>query len=737
LLRKIGEGGCGIVFHARQEQPLRREVALKIIKAGMDTAEMLARFEVERQALALLDHPNIAKVFDAGATEGGRPYHVMELVRGRRITEFCAANRLNIGGRLELFLKVCSGMRHAHMKGIIHRDLKPSNILVVDGADGNPDVPRIIDFGIAKSTGPNLSSNTDITAFQQYLGTPAYMSPEQAGLGRVEIDARTDVYSLGALLYELLTGCQPFQELDFSRCAPDEILRLIREKEPQKPSARIASLSVSMRFELAQSLGLDPDKLRDTLSRELDWVVMKCLEKDRARRYESVSALADDLERYLNHEPVLARPAGVVYRFQKLVRRNRLAFAAAGAVTFAVSAGIVVSLFQSNRADRAETSAGSLRVQAQNSESQAWLLSQLTTEQAAFLHNIMRAADSGSHGEDVRVVMKALDGYGATINSQWHAQPKVQFEMWLILADCYHRLEQFSKMQQAGSNALGVASQLPGGATNFLSARALDILGDAYRHLKRTQDAEDAGRSALAIKKNLTGVADRELAVSMTQLGFLFQETGRYAESENMLTNAVSLFRESDWRKDENALTAMSNLSMTRWKLGKTDLAEDGFRELLAAQKNFYGPQHPEIVRTLCNLSGLLLARNAAAEAESCSREAATMARKFLGNKHPLLGTALANLGRSLSRQGRFKEAEEFDRESLQIFMKTYPLGHPLVARGFGDVGADLRSEGRETEAQAFFQLATNLPAVKNPNWHKHASGPELQPDLPVYRPSE
>jgi tetratricopeptide (TPR) repeat protein len=337
LLERLGEGGFGEVWLAEQKEPVRRKVALKIIKLGMDTKQVIARFEAERQALAMMEHPSIAKVLDAGATAQGRPYFVMELVRGIPITTYCDENKMANRERLGLFISVCQAVQHAHQKGIIHRDIKPSNILVTL-QDGAP-VPKVIDFGIAKATRGELTDKTIHTHLQQFIGTPAYMSPEQAELSGLDIDTRSDIYSLGVLLYELLTGKTPFEGKELLKSGLDEMRRTLREKEPARPSAKLAALPGEERTTTAQRRSADPAKLLQQLQGDLDWIVMKCLEKDRSRRYETASGLAADLKRYLANEPVLARAPSAVYKFQKAVKRNKLAFGAAGAVALALIAG--------------------------------------------------------------------------------------------------------------------------------------------------------------------------------------------------------------------------------------------------------------------------------------------------------------------------------------------------------------------------------------------------------------
>jgi hypothetical protein len=361
LLQKIGEGGCGVVYMAEQEKPIRRRVALKIIKLGMDTKSVIARFEAERQALAMMDHPNIARVYEAGATDTGRPYFVMELVRGIKITDYADQNHLATSQRLDLFIRICQAIQHAHQKGIIHRDIKPSNILVTLH-DGLP-VPKVIDFGIAKAIEVRLTDKTLFTGYEQMIGTPAYMSPEQAEMSGLDVDTRSDIYSLGVLLYELLTGRPPFDPQKLVQNGLEEMRRTLREREPQRPSTMVTTLQGEELTAVARQHGAEPPKLISILKGDLDWIVMKALEKDRRRRYETANGLAMDIERYLHNEPVIARPPSRFYRFQKSVRRNKVVFGAGAAVLLALLAGTGTStwLFLREREARRQAVAAGQR----------------------------------------------------------------------------------------------------------------------------------------------------------------------------------------------------------------------------------------------------------------------------------------------------------------------------------------------------------------------------------------
>jgi serine/threonine protein kinase len=432
LLQRIGEGGCGVVYMAEQEEPVRRRVALKIIKLGMDTRTVVARFEAERQALALMDHPNIARVLDGGATEAGRPYFVMELVRGVRITEYCDQNRLDTRQRLDLFIQICRAIQHAHQKGVIHRDIKPSNVLLTLH-DGQP-VPKVIDFGIAKATEARLTDKTLFTAYEHFIGTPAYMSPEQAEMSGLDVDTRSDIYSLGVLLYELLTGRTPFDGTKLLQSGFDEMRRTLREKEPQRPSTMVTTLLGADLTMTAQRRHAEPPRLISELRGDLDWIVMKALEKDRRRRYETANGLAMDIERYLNFEPVSARPPSRLYRFKKLVRRNQGVFTAAGLVAAALVAGLGAStwLFLMERKARqravaAELQQARLRQEAERARAneaelrrKAEVREKIT--QAAFLISQERFNEADGLLQSISVLQPTLEG-AAVFRSlgEWHA----------------------------------------------------------------------------------------------------------------------------------------------------------------------------------------------------------------------------------------------------------------------------------------------------------------------------
>lgn len=446
LLEQIGEGANAVVYMVEQVETLRRRAALKVIKLGMDTREVIARFETERQALAIMDHPNIAKVLDAGATDSGRPYFVMELVKGIPITDYCDRNKLSTRKRLELFVTVCHALQHAHLKGLIHRDVKPSNVLVTLH-DGVP-VPKVIDFGIAKATESRLTNRTLFTRFHQFIGTPAYMSPEQAEMSGLDIDTRSDIYSLGVLLYELLTGSTPFDGKELLESGYSEIQRVIREREPETPSTRLGTLSAEGLTAISHSRSLTPGELNRDLRGDLDWIVMKALEKDRTRRFETVAEFIRDIQRHLENEPVEAGPPSRTYRLKKFVRRHRPAVVAASLVTAALLAALLVASFG---LVRAEKDAAAARRQAEKADTISKLLDEM-----------FHAANPDiSKGKDF-TVRELLDDFSARFAGRLHSKPEVEMTIRRTIGIAYEGLGEYFRAESHLRSARTLAEKIHG-----------------------------------------------------------------------------------------------------------------------------------------------------------------------------------------------------------------------------------------------------------------------------------
>ncbi len=534
LLQKIGEGGCGVVYMAEQEEPVRRRVALKIIKLGMDTHSVVARFEAERQALAMMDHLNIAKVFDAGATETGRPYFVMELVRGVKITDYCDQNGLSTEERLKLFSQVCHAIQHAHQKGVIHRDIKPSNILVTVNEPGSPGNPKVIDFGIAKATtGERLTDKTVFTAFDQFIGTPAYMSPEQAVMTTLDIDTRTDIYALGVLLYELLIGKTPFDVNDLMVSGLDAMRRTICEKEPACPSTRVSTMSEADVETIARHRRSDAPKLIHQLRGDLDWIVMKALEKDRARRYETASGLAADIQRHLNDEPVVARPPSNLYRFQKLVRRNRLAVVSVTAVAAALICGLCVTIW-------ALVNERSARREAESARNHARAESARNEEVAKFLMTTI--GPNGWGGREASLVRPILlDFFAARLGTGLTNQPGVQGDLWLSVANSCAGIGDYTRATTNCQRAVN-AYRLAFGENDAKVALAYSRLSNFQRLGKDFSGARTNGQLSVAIARR-SGNAET-LAICLLDTAKAFSESGEpTAEAIPLLRETMLLRR--------------------------------------------------------------------------------------------------------------------------------------------------------------------------------------------------
>ncbi len=720
LLQQIGEGGCGVVWMAEQESPVRRRVALKIIKLGMDTKLVVARFEAERQALALMDHPNIAKVFDAGATETGRPFFVMELVRGIRITDFCEQNHFSTGQRLALFTQVCQAVQHAHQKGIIHRDLKPSNILVADH-DGVP-VPKVIDFGIAKATtGERLTDKTVFTAFEQFLGTPAYMSPEQANLSGLDIDTRTDIYSLGVLLYELLTEKTPFDAKELLRAGLDEMRRTIREVEPVKPSTRLTQELAAAdvrQFKSPRStgekVGADARRLLQEVRGDLDWIVMKCLEKDRSRRYETANGLARDVQRFLNHEPIAARPPSNLYRFQKLVHRNKLALAAACAVTGALIGGAGLSTwmyFQERQA----------RSRAAAAEQSALTEAAKSRQVAVFLKDMLNGVGpSVALGRDRTMLREILDRTAARVGEDLSDQPAVQVELRLVLADIYHSLTLYPEMEAMGREGLRVARETFGDE-HATVADALWLVGDALMHRRVLAEAEAFTRDSLAMQTKLRGRESAEVAHALYTLTSIlrFQWAERVPDAAARLREAEAACREAlatrrsllgnEHPDVAKSLDALSSVLRSEGKLGESETVA---RESLALREKIFPGEHPDLTRSLQVLGEILAEQGRLDEAENYLRAGLEMGKRMHGGD----GLAIAHdgLARVLQRKGDLPGAEMLFRQAIEIGKKHLGRDHPEVATYLVKLAGILREEGKFEEAARVEQeaLATRRKRV-------------------------
>ncbi len=689
LLEKIGEGGCGIVYMAEQREPVRRRVALKVIKLGMDSRHVVARFEAERQALALMDHPNIARVLDGGTTEAGRPYFVMELVRGIPITRFCDEKKLDTQQRLELFIQVCQAVQHAHQKGIIHRDIKPSNILVADH-DGVP-VPKIIDFGIAKATaGETLTDKTLFTAFQQFIGTPAYMSPEQAQFSGLDIDTRSDIYSLGVLLYELLTGQTPFEAKRLMAAGLGEIGRIIREEDPPKPSTRLSSLDQAEQTTLAKARQSDPPKLVRIMRGDLDWIVMKTIEKDRSRRYETANGLAADIKRFLGNEPVVARPPSTGYKFRKFARRNKLPLTAAILIALTLIVATGVSLGQAKRAIQAkkEASAKAAAERAAREESEAIL---------KFMTRVFQSPDPARDGRTITVA-ETIDRAVTNLNRDLAAQPMRRAQVQSTLGSTYFALglDQKAIALQEKVRDYYLANFGPD-QTNTLSA--IHNLATFYFRAGRRDEALKLREQLLQRRRKVLGPEHPDSIAAMNNLAISYAEGGRREEAVTLLEEVLAIRRKGLGPEHQDTLSSVINLGNAYFLAGRREEALKLREDALRLCRETLGPEHPATLQAMKNLGISYAAANRQKEALKLREDNLRLCRKALGPEHPDTIQAIINLGNSYYNVGRADEAIKMQEEGVQLSRKVLGSEHPSTLVMMDHLGVSYSGAGRREEA--------------------------------------
>ena len=641
LLQKLGEGGMGEVWLAEQTEPVRRRVALKVVKAGMNTREVIARFESERQALALMDHPAIAKVFDAGSTPEGAPYFVMEYVEGVPVTAYCDDHRLSLRDRLGLFIQVCEGVQHAHQKAVIHRDLKPSNILVTE-VDGRA-APKIIDFGVAKALTPKSAADTMFTRAGALVGTPEYMSPEQAVSSGEDIDTRSDVYSLGIILYELLAGVPP---LDLRKISFEELLRRLREEEPPKPAARLRAQDTAAASEVARKRQSEPLKLAKQLRGDLDSIALKALEKDRARRYSSPSDLAADIRRYINKEAVLAVPPSVSYRAGKFIRRYRGALVTTAAFVLVLVAAAVISIRQSLRANREAAVAAAINDFLQND-----LLAQASA-----------ATQSRNTRPDPDLkVRAALDRAASRIAGRFDGQPEIE-------------------------------------------AAIRDTIGQTYVNLGLYPEARAQLEPALALYRRVLGTGNPATLRTMSRLGYMAYLQGKSPEAEALLSEAVENQRRVLGSDQPDTLKSMSNLANVYWDEGKYTLAEPLHRQILEIRRRALGPEHPDTLSSMNNLGNVYEVEGKYDQAEALHSQKLEISRRVLGPEHPNTLNSMNNLANVYEDEGKYPQAEELHSQNLEIRRRVLGPEHPLTLVTQDNLALIYSKEGKYAGAEQLHQ---------------------------------
>ena len=759
----------GVVYMAEQTEPVERRVALKIIKPGMDTRQVIARFEAEEQALAMMDHPNIAKVLDAGATDSGRPYFVMELVKGIPITTYCDQQHLTPKERLQLFIPVCQAVQHAHQKGIIHRDLKPTNILVAL-YDGQP-VPKVIDFGVAKATGARLTEKTMFTQYGQVVGTLEYMSPEQANLNQLDVDTRSDIYSLGVLLYELLTGCTPFDRQRLRSAAFDEMMRIIREEEPPKPSTRLSTIDTLP--SVAANRKIEPKKLSALVRGELDWIVMKALEKDRARRYETATGFANDIQRYLNDEAVVACPPSRTYRFRKFARRNKAALATSAVVAAALLLGLVGTSWQMLRATMAEQLAQSRyeesgrlsgaanRKRARPSSARARPnkeAEKARTEAAIaqavndFVNDdLLGRADPAQRAEpETSRCGKCSTRPPRRLRQRFADQPLVEAAIRYTIGTAYNSLGEYDdaarhlqrarqiRREQSGEDHVAtinaelsllwvahhraeyqqVRSRLQPllkrcervfGEDSATTVWAMWQLSDIERHLAHFEEAEQLGTKALDIRRQVLGEEHPHTLKSMSNVAKVYSAQGRYEEAETLYVKTLNILRQTLGEEHPNTLVSMNNLAGLYKAQGRYEKAESLCLKTLEIQRRVLGVEHPHTLFSVNGLAVLYEARGRHEDAEALLRETLDALSRLLGEKHPATLTVMNNLAAIYETHADYPEAEALYLKTLDVRRQVLGEGHPDTLNCMNNLACLYFAQRRYEEAKPLFQKALDI----------------------------
>lgn len=682
ILQLIGEGGFGSVFEAEQEQPVRRRVALKIIKLGMDTKEVIARFEAERQALALMDHPNIARVLDGGATDSGRPYFVMELVRGEAISRYCDKAKLSVTDRLALFEQVCQAVQHAHTKGIIHRDLKPGNVLVSSVNDKA--FAKVIDFGIAKAITGRITDGSMLTELNMMMGTPLYMSPEQAE-GSPDIDTRTDIYSLGVLLYELLTGTTPFEAASMRAAAYGEMLRIIREVEPPRPSTRLQQSTTTITG-LAAQRRMEPGKLTNTVRGELDWIVMKALEKDRGRRYDTASGLASDIRRYLLGQPVLAAPPSSWYQLKKFVRRHAVTVTAGSAVALALIVGMSGFAWQARIAQK-----------------RAAELEQVSNFQAAMLAQVDPTAAGELLSADYTARLEAALTEAGIPDDEKAAQMEAFIGLWqqVNATDAASALIDGTILKPA---ALAIDQQFKD--QPVVDASLSQVLADVYLWMGMYDAALPLQERALALRRHELGEDHPETLLSINNLGEILHYQGKLEEAEPYYQEAIDKRRKAFGNEHPDTLASIANMGALLQAMGDLDGALPYYQEALDTRRRVLGADDASTLDSIGNMGRLLQDQGKLAEAEPFYREALEKKRRVLGVDHPETLMSINNMGALLRGLGKLDEAAPFYRDALDGSRRVLGEDHPETLTAIGNMGVLLRTQGKLEESEPFFREA-------------------------------
>ncbi len=684
-VRVLGEGGMGTVYLARQEQPIRREVALKVVKSGLDGRHVIERFNLERQALAIMDHPNVARVLDAGTSGRGQPYFVMEYVAGVPITSYCDNHRLNTRERLELFMRVCEGVQHAHQKAIIHRDLKPSNILVTEEEDGRGS-PKIIDFGVAKALTHSLTADTMVTITGVPVGTPAYMSPEQADSSGKDIDTRSDVYSLGIILYELLAGVPP---LDLRTITFEEFLRRLREEDPPKPSTRIRTQDRDTSTAVARTRQTEPRALAKLMRGDLDSIALKALEKERSRRYGSASEFAADIGRYLNNEPVLAVPPSAVYRIRKFGRRHRPALVTSAAFLLVLLLAAGISIDQGIRANREAAVSQAVR---------DFLQRDLLAQAGA-------SAQSAGKLDPELKVRTALDRAAARIAGNFDRQPEVEAAIRDTIGETYADLGLYREARTQLERSLELHRRVLG-TTNPKTLKTLSFLAHATFLLGKYADAEALFRQSVDAQRRVLGSEHPDTLYSMSGLTIVYYLLGKYQEASALGSQALEIQRRVLGPESRNTLDSMNTLAMVYYSQGKYAQAEALDTQTLEIRKRLLGPEHPATLGSMTNLAIAYRSQGKYPEAEALDSQTLAIRKRISGPEHPDTLSCMINLANSYMLEGQYAPAEALFNNALENCRRVVGPEHPYTLSLLSDFASMYQREGKYDLAETYAERA-------------------------------
>lgn len=692
LLHEIGSGGMGEVYLAkRDDDEFDQRVAIKLIRSGHDSAAVVSRFKAERQILAGLDHPNIAKLLDGGRTTQGQPYFVMEYVPGLPITVYCDQKMLNIPERVELLIQVCDGVQHAHQNAIIHRDLKPSNILVVE-VDGKA-VPRIIDFGLAKTTASTSVDQTQLTKYGVFMGTPGYMSPEQADFGVRNVDTRTDVYSLGAMLYVLLTGLHPFETVG-QRLPPfDEWLRRLREEEPPRPSTNLKAKHAILGTTIpgAAELTLVPA--------DLDWITMKALERDRTRRYSTPAELAADLRRYLDHDPVVARPASAGYRLRKYTRRHRVAVGVGAGLLVTLSVLALMQAVHLQQITQERDRANQELARANQERDRANQERDRATRITDFMTGMFNVSDpSEARGNSV-TAREILDKASKDTRTGLAKDPEALSQMMQVMASTYLSLGLQSHAHELAQQALDLRLSLHG-PDDPKTLESMAQLGLILHHEGEDLEAQALERRALADERRVLGAEDPLTLQTMDHLAVILRPLGHFGEAEKLAREVVEVASRTLGPESQLTLQSMGHLGSALFYQGRYAEAEHVLRKALDIERRIWGPDHPEALRALTVLAIAIHHQGRLAEAEPMYREILGTSERVLGSEHRSTAVAMGNLADLLIDEGHLAEGEKLEREALGILTRALGPEHTSTLMIQLNLALVLFKEGNVRDAE-------------------------------------